>query len=583
MRILREITSSVRLFSNRLSLRGQTALITALLCIAAVMLAATWSATVARRAAIESGQRELVQLTQVLAERLDQHMFERFRDIGNLVALEALRPVWSSRPDEARAVLTELQSTVPDYAWIGFATPDGIVKVATDGLLEGVSVASRPWFLAGLEAITVQDVHDAKLLDSYLRTSPDEPPFRFVDVAAPARAPDGTLAGVVGAHLSWRWAQDLQSSILSRAGVAEGTDLLVLSKDGQVLIGADDALEVEMHRLAGHRLDVPLVINDASKPMITALVATAGQGAYPGLGWIVAAQRPRALVEAPANALGMRIIVAGLGIAVVAVFLAWVLAGKVTRPLAELSCDVDRVGREPTVMIIGRQNGSRDIVQLSAAIRSLQRRIGTAEAEMAAAQVKVADLRREVQAREEAVDETSRRLGGDLEALRKLADTDPLTGLLNRRAFLSAASEAMEYYKRYHRNIGILLFDIDHFKRVNDTFGHAAGDEVIRRVGSAIQADMRGTDKVARFGGEEFVVLLREIGERDIEIFADRIRTEIAGISFEAIDPGLSISVSIGVAVADGADRDVADTIQRADKALYEAKAGGRNQVAMAA
>ncbi|MCF3933271.1 sensor domain-containing diguanylate cyclase [Acuticoccus sp. M5D2P5] len=583
MQAIKRLTKRLRGFHNRLSLRVQTALFTAALCFAAVMLAAAWSANVARQVAIEGSERELVQLAQSLAGRLDQHMFERYREVRNIVGLQPLRRIWASRPEEARSVLQELQKTVPDYAWIGLAAPDGLVKVATGGLLEGVSVAERPWFIDGLAGITVKDVHDAKLLDAYLRTSPDEAPFRFVDVAMPVQAPNGQRAGVVGAHLSWRWAQDLQASFLNRAGVADGTELLVLSRDGSVLIGPDDE-----ERDQGVLVDLAsgqgaTVVEDATGSMIVALAPTVGEGEYPGLGWVVAAQRPRAVVEAPADALGRRIILVGSAIAMAAALLAFILAGRVTGPLTKLSHNLDLVGRTPELTMIERQDGSSEIVQLSSTIRSLLRRIGTAEAQREAAHVEVEDLRREVLAREQAVDEVARRLGGDLETMRVLAETDPLTGLLNRRAFLAAADKAVAEQRADDGMVAILLFDIDHFKRVNDTLGHPAGDEVIRRVGTALQSNMRSRDKVARFGGEEFVVMLVEIGPHETEALANRIRGDVAEIGFDAIAPQLAVTVSVGVALTIAADRDIEDTIQRADQALYEAKAGGRNQVAMAA
>src|SRR5688572_27128845 len=94
-----------------------------------------------------------------------------------------------------------------------------------------------------------------------------------------------------------------------------------------------------------------------------------------------------------------------------------------------------------------------------------------------------------------------------------MADTDPLSNLLNRRAFLAFADDGFEYFQRYQRSIAMLVIDIDHFKKVNDTHGHATGDVVIRRVGELIETSLRTTDKAGRFGGEEFVVLLREVDE----------------------------------------------------------------------
>jgi diguanylate cyclase (GGDEF)-like protein len=160
-----------------------------------------------------------------------------------------------------------------------------------------------------------------------------------------------------------------------------------------------------------------------------------------------------------------------------------------------------------------------------------------------------------------------------------LADTDALTGLLNRRAFLPLASDAMSYFKRYRRAICILMIDIDHFKRVNDLYGHAAGDEVIRQVGRIVSEAVRTTDKVARFGGEEFVVLLRETDLKGATIFADRIRQTVANTVFEPDGPCLRATISIGLAEAEFTDGDVDHTIERADRALYAAKSGGRNCV----
>jgi diguanylate cyclase (GGDEF)-like protein len=160
-----------------------------------------------------------------------------------------------------------------------------------------------------------------------------------------------------------------------------------------------------------------------------------------------------------------------------------------------------------------------------------------------------------------------------------LADTDALTALLNRRAFLPLANDAMSSFKRYGRSISILMIDIDHFKRVNDLYGHAAGDEVIRQVGRIVSEAIRTTDTAARFGGEEFVVLLRETDLNGAAIFADRIRQTVADTVFEPDGECLRATISIGMAEAEFTDGDVDHTIERADRALYAAKSGGRNCV----
>jgi diguanylate cyclase (GGDEF)-like protein len=140
----------------------------------------------------------------------------------------------------------------------------------------------------------------------------------------------------------------------------------------------------------------------------------------------------------------------------------------------------------------------------------------------------------------------------------------------------------MRYFQRYNRSIAMLMVDIDHFKRVNDQHGHAAGDAVIRRIGELIAQTLRETDKVARFGGEEFVVLLREVSEHEAHDLAERIRLVIADGSIAFDGKELAVTVSIGCAAVTGHDRDVEELIERADRALYAAKSAGRNCIRLA-
>jgi diguanylate cyclase (GGDEF)-like protein len=313
--------------------------------------------------------------------------------------------------------------------------------------------------------------------------------------------------------------------------------------------------------------------------MRTSIVATKGYQNYPGLGWKVAARKPVQVIYGPANALVVKILIVGGVAALLASAAAWLLAGTVTKPLHKLSHDVDQIGRQSGATTVERQHGSREVLHLSAAIRSLVRRVGVAEADQHASSSAVAALRLELENRTKESEEKVMRFGADLHALRALADTDGLTGLLNRRAFLPFAEDALSYFKRYQRPFSNLMFDIDHFKRVNDTYGHAVGDEVIRAVGASIQEEIRTTDKVARFGGEEFVVLLRETDELVAARMADRLKRKIAALNVRSDGHTVKFTTSVGCAVSDERSRDLEDIIQRADKALYTAKSAGRNRV----
>jgi diguanylate cyclase (GGDEF)-like protein len=185
-------------------------------------------------------------------------------------------------------------------------------------------------------------------------------------------------------------------------------------------------------------------------------------------------------------------------------------------------------------------------------------------------------MKREAESR---ATDTAEKLERDLSAMRQLADTDPLTGMPNRRSFMASAAAAMDYFRRYARPIGFLMVDIDSFKQINDRFGHVAGDAVICAVGQHIQSAIRASDKAARFGGVEFVVLLREAEDTAVRQLAERIRTSVEANPVSCADASISLTVSVGCAIAVQADRDVEAVMERADAALYTAKNAGRNRV----
>jgi len=165
--------------------------------------------------------------------------------------------------------------------------------------------------------------------------------------------------------------------------------------------------------------------------------------------------------------------------------------------------------------------------------------------------------------------------------LEQLAHTDPLTQILNRRALTERITAEMERALRYDATMALLMIDLDHFKRVNDTYGHLVGDDVLRDVAQLLTETIRGHDIVARYGGEEFLVLLPETDDAGAESFAERIRAAVEGHDFNSAAEGsvLRLTASIGVAVFPAARiESVEDLFARADAALYRAKADGRNR-----
>ena len=169
----------------------------------------------------------------------------------------------------------------------------------------------------------------------------------------------------------------------------------------------------------------------------------------------------------------------------------------------------------------------------------------------------------------------SRRRWKDVSRLLKEANSDPLTGLFNRRKGWDIIEKEMKRSKRYLRPLSLIMFDLDHFKRVNDTFGHLSGDKVLKAASAVTKGSIRKTDSLVRWGGDEFLVICPETEFLGAWQLAERIRIDM--LNFQP--PGLpGVTASFGVSQMQGSD-DFFTLIKSVDKCLYEAKAKGRNLV----
>jgi diguanylate cyclase (GGDEF)-like protein len=165
--------------------------------------------------------------------------------------------------------------------------------------------------------------------------------------------------------------------------------------------------------------------------------------------------------------------------------------------------------------------------------------------------------------------------------LDRIASKDPLTGLANRHRFFVAAAEEVSRADRYQRSLAVIVADLDEFKRVNDTHGHAAGDAALQIAALSLAQCLRTTDLAARFGGEEFIVLMPETSVEGAAQVAERFRELLQRTEIRHNDVGFPITVSIGVAAWLPGESGIEAAIERADMALYRVKRGGRNAVAV--
>jgi diguanylate cyclase (GGDEF)-like protein len=223
----------------------------------------------------------------------------------------------------------------------------------------------------------------------------------------------------------------------------------------------------------------------------------------------------------------------------------------------------------PVLALDGRAVGLIEILRDVSADARVQARYREL---LAAQRLRAEHLEREVEKR-------TGELTAALEQVTRLSREDPLTGLLNRRAFTEHGEIALKLARRHDRSAGVLVTDLDHFKRVNDTYGHQTGDAVLVETARLLRRVFRETDVIARFGGEEFVVLLKEPGDETVAVVAERLRESVerhrlgdpfAGVRFP--------TMSIGIAIFPEHGTSLEALVSHADEALYRAKESGRNR-----
>ena len=164
-------------------------------------------------------------------------------------------------------------------------------------------------------------------------------------------------------------------------------------------------------------------------------------------------------------------------------------------------------------------------------------------------------------------------------ALRSIASLDPLTGVMNRRSFSVSLEEELNRMKRTRHAAAVILFDLDHFKRLNDEFGHHVGDEVLTGVASIAYSELRNPfDRLARWGGEEFIILLHDMSEETAKGVSERLRHRIAELVLEKSGEDVKVTASFGGSLL-RPDQSFSEALHQADLALYEAKSNGRNRV----
>lgn len=288
----------------------------------------------------------LAELALQTSDKLDRGMHERYRE----VKLMSMRKDLTSRDvsvDDKRRVLDERQETYGFYAWIGLTDPEGKVLASTQKMLEGANVAQRPWFRNALAGNHLGDVHEAVLL-ARLLPNPTSEPKRFVDVAFPYRDSQGALLGVLGVHLSWQWARDVERSIIDPIAVRRRVESMILDRAGTVLLGPPDmqgkTLDIKRYQLGDGRPNAfHIEASGDDRQYLVGHSASRGYADYPGLGWTVVIRQDVEEAYAPAKRLQQQVLWSGIGLAVLFSVLGWLVARRIAQPLGELAASAQKV------------------------------------------------------------------------------------------------------------------------------------------------------------------------------------------------------------------------------------------------
>jgi signal transduction histidine kinase len=286
----------------------------------------------------------LAQIASRMAVTLDAGMYERQREIQNLASLEALID-GTIKPGAWRALVDRMQTTFLHYSWIGVTDAEGLVIAGTGGVLEGVSVAKRPWFIQGFQRPFVGEVHEALLLAKLLPPANGNEPLRLLDFAAPIMEGGRTL-GVLGAHLNLAWVEERRQQVLDSLGADRGIEIVVLDGRGQRAVGPEQPAwsppaEGGTPALLS-RSHAVMPWGDGQR-YLTAAVRARGFQSYEGLGWVVLVRQPESTAMAGAARLEQRIWAFGLIGAAMFGVIGWWLAGRLTRALRALVAQAQNI------------------------------------------------------------------------------------------------------------------------------------------------------------------------------------------------------------------------------------------------
>ena len=494
-------------------------------------------------------------------QRLDTWYSQRQVDIGTFAASETVIESLQGSPasalaatQEAQLYLAYVQESFPQYRSLFMLDPAG---------RERVSVGVKPVLLAP------QRERLARLREPRVGPVRGVGDARHQVLSAPVTH-EGRFLGTFHALP----AMESLDALLRAEDFEETTRIYVVGPDHRVLARSPGAPQRSTYERALPEFGSALVVEDYSEASGEHLVGAAVL--FPRFDWVLVVEESYDAAFKPVVSTYRKILAINVAIVLVFGIVAFAIAHSIVQPIRALSLGARRIAQGETDVEIPTGRSPDEIGVLARALDEMVRRLQHNRIELERKQAQIEHANEELR-------KTNNELVHSNEMLEQLSLTDGLTRLHNHRFFQDHLALEIRRSDRNGEPLALILMDIDDFKSLNDRFGHAVGDEVLRRVAHVINNTVRGVDLPARYGGEEFVVLAPATPRQGALALAEKLRMAVRSSRFrgEGIDAqqALSVTVSIGVAVYAG---DHKRFFNDADRALYRAKAAGKDCVILA-
>ena len=504
----------------------------------------------------------LEELALQTSDKLERGMYERYREVRLISQRRGLRP--ETPVTRRRETLDQLQDSYGYYSWIGVAGLDGKVQVAAKGLLEGADVSKRPWFKDALNGKHAGDVHEAVLLAKFLPQQAE--PWRFVDVAFLVPDDHGLPQGVLGVHLSWQWARDVERSVIAPIAARRQVEALIVDARGNVLLGPPGAqggtLSLASLKAAQTGTGAGYLVEKwpDGESWLVGYARGHGHAEYPGMGWTVVVRQKVDDAYAPVRRLSEYGLAAGVLLAALCSLAGVVIARRITRPLDELAHSAQRIRKGEPVTIDSGRGGYEEVEALSGTlnvlVEDLVRRRSELEDLNATLELRVEQRTVELEQALTTVRASQQRIVNIIETAQDAFISVDLDG---RITDWNSAAQALLGWSRQEA-VGRLLFELAIAERHQPAARQALQDfrntglldlldgrverTLVRRDGVEITAEMT-VGLVGTGEGVFFSVFLHDVSQRK-EV--ERMKNEfVSTVSHELRTPLTAISASLSL------------------------------------